>query len=278
MRCGVTFVKDQKACGFFLVFIALASLTFVGCVRVIVNTPMKGIVAPDAPPYPEQSLLVHEINHLSRFGDSETAINKGEVEEILSYASLVARCGEDNDDFLCALEFTDMGDDFGCNIGFQLNNSPLSPIELPNWPPIFTFPSAGISVGENPPEDDPLNCLADGVICSQSDLDAVWGVTPQNDGIKIVRDILFCGNTRFNWAGCAQFPEAGQAIAITRHPDKDLKVEGILWLHEFGHTKGLRHTPNGLNRNSKAVMSPEIGVSKTKLKRKECYKLRGGFP
>jgi hypothetical protein len=269
----------QKICFFAVFLIVLVSVGVSGCVRVIVNS--KGFAAPEAPPYPEQSAIVHKISHLSRFESIECEIKKNEVEEILNYASLVARCGKDNnDDPLCAPEFTDMHNDFGCKISFELNTLPIQqfvdPIVDPNWPPIFTFPDiTGLS------EEDPLNCLADGVICSQGDLEKVWGVTPPNDGIKIVRDILFCENTTtpYGWVGCAQFPETGQAIAITRLPETDLKLEGILWLHEYGHTKGLRHItkPKALNRDPNAVMAPDVSHSRTKLNRKECFRLRDGF-
>lgn len=271
----------QKTCGLAVSFIALVGLNFVGCVRVDINT--SGGVAPKAAPYADQSPIVHKISHLSRFGNIECEIEKDDVEKILNYASLVARCGDDNNDPLCAQEFTDMDNDFGCDIGFELNNLPSGPVGLQAWPPIFTFTSTPglLSDGGNPLEEDPLDCLADGVICSQSDLEAVWGKAPPNDGIKIVRDILFCETTPFrtSWAGCAQFPGTGQAIAVTRDPGKNFKLEGILWLHEFGHTKGLRHIdkPLALNRDPDAVMAPNVNKSRTKLNRQECFRLRGGL-
>ncbi len=268
--------------------VALASLIFfLGCVRVSINTPTKGVAAPKALPYPEQRLLIEEIS-LQRFNSEDTKISPTEVKNILDYASLVARCGADNDDLSCDQFFSDMYNDSGCKIQFNRKFF-LDPMTFtPNPDLIPTFEASTIQgTLPNPnSEPDPLNCLADGVICSQSDLDGVWGVNPPNEGIKLVREISFCENTPGEWAACAQFPSSGHAIAIRKNLRKDKDVlpatdphlQGLLWLHEFGHTKGLRHTPNALNSDPNSVMTSPVWEEQTKLNSQQCFKLREGLP
>lgn len=260
----------QKAWAFGVGVITMVGLNFSGCVDVVVNTP----TIPEAPPYTEQTSLPVPIEHLSRFENSATEIRRDEVQTILNHASWIVKCGQDNEEDIlkCAQEFSDMVDDFGCKINFELDDA-ISGLSS-SWPPVFTFPSPGFSE-----EEDPLNCLADGVICSGADLNRVWGNPPANDGIKIVKEILFCGEKfEDGWAGCAQFPEQGKAIAVARDPNKDLKWEATLWVHEFGHTRGLEHTPNRFSKDPNAAMQPTVYVSHTKFKRRECFKLRGGQP
>ncbi len=277
-------MKFQKACGFTVFFVGLVSCSFISCVRVHVDTSILREAAPEAAPYPEQSLLVYKFNHVSRFDHPETEIKINEVQEILKYATLVARCGQDNNDLDCESKFLDMNNDFGCKIEFEGKDIKMRPAPGGEGDVIPTFDLqtlTGVAPSPDPnSEPDPLNCLADGIICSQNDLETVWGkVDPPNEGIKIVRDILWCQATKFNWAGCAQFPgSGGQAIAVIRHPQKVMELEGILWLHEFGHTKNLHHTPNVLSKDPNAVMRPGVKKSKTKLNRKECYSLRGDLP
>ncbi|MEX2492796.1 MAG: hypothetical protein WD425_13650 [Nitrospirales bacterium] len=268
-------MKFRNACGVGLILVGLASIIFIGCVRVIVNTQTTG--APKSPPLEEQDLLLKNIK-ISRFANDDTKITQQEVEEILDYASLVAQCGEDNkDNPRCDQEFPDMSNDFGCKIEYKLENTPNSNAQVLDWPPIFNFPQ----VTTLNPSIDPLDCRADGVVCSQNDLNAVWGKAPSNDGIKIVRDINFCENTLIDnedessWAACAQFPSFGQAIAIdAKNRSQGVMLQGILWLHEFGHTQDLHHIPNALSSDPRSVMASEVLPSKTKLNRKECYRLR----
>ncbi len=273
-------MKPNHWVGLILFSLSLAMIGMVGCVKVNVQTSPKGEVTPKALPYSEQSLIKEEIS-LSRFKDKDTKIDSKEATEILDYASLVAKCGEGNVDSQCAKKFTDMYKDFGCKIEFKLGNAP-STNARDAWPPTFSFSESS----RGNASDDPLNCLADGVICSQNDLEAVWGLNPTNDGIKLVRHINFCENSLGTWVACAQFPWLGQAIAIRRNLEedkndpyaRDTQLQGILWLHEFGHTKGLHHTPNALNRDPSAVMTDYVWEEQTKLNGPECFKLRGGRP
>ena len=269
-------MKFNKACGITLILLALISLSTVGCVRVNIQT--QG--APKASRFLDQSLINVPIS-LSRFDREDTRMSVQSVEDILNHASLVARCGADNPDPSCAQEFSDMHKDYGCNIKFTLENAPSSSsVGFGNWPPTFSLSSS--SAGFITGNVDPLDCLADGFICSQSDLEAVWEAEPRNKGVKIVRDINYCEGTEIpegeeGWAACAQFKHQGQAIAMKKHTEKDAKLKGILWLHEYGHTRDLRHIPNGLSRDHGGVMRSGVSRSKTKLNRQECYKLREGL-
>lgn len=272
-----------KACSIALILMGLAGLDFLGCVRVSVNTtPGKGMGAPKAPSFAEQSLLVHQI-HVSRFDSEDTTISQDEVEAFLNHGSLVVQCGKDNDDVRCsAFPESSMQNDFGCNIEFQLKNIhtiPSDPSELINWPPTFSFAQ---DAAEPMAEPDPLNCRADGVICSHPDLKAVWGTSPANQGIKIIREILFCEGGLQGvdyWAGCSQFPQLGQAIAVKRAPERDSETLGILYSHEIGHTRGLFHTDRSyaLNHDLNGLMAPSLTKKRIKLNREECFRFRRGL-
>lgn len=266
-------MKFQKAYGLGLIFVGMVTLLLFGCVRVNIQTQ----VASKAPYFLDQPEIKVPIS-ISRFDGEDTRMSVESVEDILSHASLVAKCGVDNPDVSCAQEFADMHNDYGCNIKFTLENAPDSSSGgFVSWPPTFSLPSSSVDfIAENV---DPLDCLADGFICSQSDLEAVWETEPRNKGIKMVRDINYCEGTIIpdgeeGWAACAQFKHQGQAIAMKKHPEKDARLKGILWIHEYGHTRDLRHIPNGLSKDHGGVMWAGVSHSNTKLNRQECYKLR----
>ncbi|MCA9422442.1 MAG: hypothetical protein KC592_15590 [Nitrospira sp.] len=269
-------MKFRKVSELGLISVGMVTLILFGCVRVNIQT--QG--APKAPYFLDQPEIKVPIS-ISRFDGEDTRMSVESVEDILNQASLVAKCGIDNPEASCAHEFTDMHNDYGCNIKFTLENAPSSGnVGFVNWPPTFSLPSS--STGLTTGNVDPLDCLADGFICSPSDLEAVWGAEPRNKGIKIVRDINFCEGTEIpegeeGWAACAQFPHQGQAIAMKKHPEKDTKLKGILWLHEYGHTRDLHHIPNALSKDQNGVMRSGVSHSKTKLSRQECYRLREDF-
>ncbi|WP_179957550.1 hypothetical protein [Exilibacterium tricleocarpae] len=66
--------------------------------------------------------------------------------------------------------------------------------------------------------------------------------------VKAVNRINWCGGFSPNIIGCA--PAPGNGILVVRFTSS---LEGILWAHEHGHTRGLRH-----RNSSTAVMAPSI--------------------
>lgn len=82
--------------------------------------------------------------------------------------------------------------------------------------------------------------------------------------VKVVKSIDWCGYLGTNFVGCASQP--GFGIVVLRH---DPELEGILWLHEFGHNKGLGHT-----NQVKRVMQHSIGKENRLVTSAECEALR----
>ncbi len=96
-----------------------------------------------------------------------------------------------------------------------------------------------------------------GIINSQADFLAVNGLPGE---IKVVNQINWCGGIAPNIIGCAPVP--GVSLVVVRF---DESQEGILWLHEYGHNKGLGH------RNAPdAVMNGVIGPTHKKINQNEC--------
>lgn len=91
-----------------------------------------------------------------------------------------------------------------------------------------------------------------GIINSKADFDALFvdtfsspssamiadpNLAPRVRQVRVVSEIYWCGfTTAGGAAGCADEP--GLRIAITR---RSALVEGELWAHETGHTRGLPH-------------------------------------
>jgi hypothetical protein len=184
-------------------------------------------------------------------------IEPSDATSILVRASQVAQCGEDNPDACTPEEMGNFNNDKACNI--TLVREGAEDDEIPE----FTLTV-----------DELNNCTNFGWICSQQDLEAVWWTAPP-EGMKIVVDVKFCeGTVDILWSGCSEFP--GQTMAVER---VDAKVEGVFWLHEFGHTKHLCHTNKAgcpFNNDAKAVMHSYVQPSNTKLSAEECYQYRDG--
>lgn len=100
-----------------------------------------------------------------------------------------------------------------------------------------------------------------GSINSQADFQAVNGL-PGN--VKVVNQINWCGSLAPNIIGCAPVP--GSSLVVVRYI---LNREGILWVHEFGHNKGLSHR-NGIT----LVMNPTIGTTQRGINQAECDSYR----
>ena len=97
----------------------------------------------------------------------------------------------------------------------------------------------------------------DGAIDSSAEFNAVIGL---NGNVKVVNAINFCSSFAPNIIGCA--PRPGTSYAVVRVAQN---VEGLLWAHEYGHNKGLRH-----RNNVNAVMNPTITTSSRRVNQAEC--------
>ena len=81
----------------------------------------------------------------------------------------------------------------------------------------------------------------DGIINTEAEFDAV---VAEPGRVNVVNQINWCGPFVSNAIGCA--PPGGSSFTVVRHPPTSL--EGVLWVHEFGHNKGLEHR-NDLDAN-----------------------------
>jgi hypothetical protein len=99
--------------------------------------------------------------------------------------------------------------------------------------------------------------IGDGSIDSEAEFNAVIGLPGY---VKVVNQINWCGGLAPNIIGCAPVPGASlTAVRFTAN------LEGILWAHEYGHTKGLNH-----RNNQDAVMFPSIGDNRRQVNQAEC--------
>ena len=94
-------------------------------------------------------------------------------------------------------------------------------------------------------------------INSSADMDAAELLPGQ---VQVVDQINWCGGFSPNIIGCASVP--GNSLVVVRF---NPNLEGILWLHEFGHNKGRNH-----RNDQNAVMAPSIGTTRTHVNAVEC--------
>ena len=87
----------------------------------------------------------------------------------------------------------------------------------------------------------------DGSIDSAAEFNALIALPGR---IMVVNQINWCGALIPNVIGCAPVP--GDSLAVVQFTPS---LEGILWVHEFGHNKGLNHR----NDDANAVMNGTIG-------------------
>jgi hypothetical protein len=99
-----------------------------------------------------------------------------------------------------------------------------------------------------------------GIINSKADFDKIIALP---GFVKVVNQINWCGGFLSGIRGCAPIP--GNSMVVVR---MDTNLEGILWLHEFGHTKGNRHRDSDT-----AVMYYALGPNRTRLSNEECTSL-----
>jgi hypothetical protein len=100
-----------------------------------------------------------------------------------------------------------------------------------------------------------------GIVNSQADFNTVLGLTGFT---KVVNQINWCGVIAPNWIGCS--PQPGTSMVVVRHSANE---EGILWAHEYGHTRGVSHRDDG-----DAIMNPTITSAHTKVSQTECDNFR----
>lgn len=101
----------------------------------------------------------------------------------------------------------------------------------------------------------------DGSIDSSSEFYAVLNST---GFVKVVNRINWCGGFAPNIIGCAPVP--GNSMVVVRFTRS---LEGILWAHEYGHTRGLRH-----RSSSTAIMNGTIGSNRRRVTSSECSTFR----
>ena len=101
--------------------------------------------------------------------------------------------------------------------------------------------------------------FGNGIINSQSDLDSLFGAGLPGK-VRVINQISFCGGFKPNIIGCAA---NGTPQVVVRHTPTE---EGILWAHEYGHTRNLPHRDS----DPVAVMHPTIIPSHLQVTNGEC--------
>jgi len=115
------------------------------------------------------------------------------------------------------------------------------------------------------------DCFAFGEICSEFDFEILNALDPP--GVKVVEEISWCERTGTALiGGCSKLK--GHSMAVARYCTKGSCpiLDGVLWLHEFGHNKNLLH--RSLDDSEKGVMYPGVNSENTSLNECECQKLR----
>jgi len=93
-------------------------------------------------------------------------------------------------------------------------------------------------------------------IDSRADIDAAIALEPTRR-VKVVRAINWCGDPGVNIIGCAYL--GGNGMVVVRN--NSLDVEGILWIHEYGHNTGLEHNPDSQYVMAAVATGRNNGVS-----------------
>jgi hypothetical protein len=103
----------------------------------------------------------------------------------------------------------------------------------------------------------------DGSIDSQTEFNAVIGLPGY---VKVVNQINWCSGLIPNIIGCS--PTPGTSLAVVRFNPTAVQ-EGILWAHEYGHTKGLPDLATPLR-----IMNGVNGAANTRVIADECTAFR----
>lgn len=100
--------------------------------------------------------------------------------------------------------------------------------------------------------------VTDGTVDSSTEFNQVLGA---GGNILVVKKINWCGGLAPNIIGCAPVP--GNALVVVRYTTS---LEGLLWVHEYGHNSGLSHNTG----NTRAIMYPSIGSTRQDVNQSEC--------
>jgi hypothetical protein len=100
-----------------------------------------------------------------------------------------------------------------------------------------------------------------GIINSQADFNTINGLPGR---VKVVNQINWCGGLAPNIIGCSPIP--GSSEIVVRFTTNQ---EGILWDHEYGHTRGLNHVPGATS-----IMNGTIAPTRTMVSAGECFFFR----
>ncbi len=106
----------------------------------------------------------------------------------------------------------------------------------------------------------------DGLIASAAELREMMD---QEGNIKVVNALDFCGgvaNVRF--AACAETP--GEDIVVEDIDDSALAA--VVWAHEYGHNKGLRH-----RNDPGALMHENATIGNSRINAAECTRFQARF-
>lgn len=111
--------------------------------------------------------------------------------------------------------------------------------------------------------------IGNGVVNSQADFNSLFTRAVQSSGdpsfgltrqVRVIFTINWCGALAPNIIGCADTP--GVRMVVVRYSSG---LEGILWAHELGHTKGLGHRDQ-----ARAIMHSIIGSDHLDVTGGEC--------
>ena len=259
-------MNSQKAYGCQVIFVGMILLMLIGCVRVKVETAghkksLSEVITQrgdrtgesleycEVLPFSQQSEVVHSLPVTKH---PNVTLSSNEADEILAEATKVAREGG--------------GNDFRCKVTLKRETSvPINEIGTSS-DMIADFQwSPGALV-------HPDGCVFFGEICSKFDFETMKALDPK--GVKVVEEITWCNKTATQLVGgCADRP--GHSLAVIRPPCNGgscPKLEGVLWLHEYGHNRNIAH--RRVDDPEPAVMYPGVSSQHTSLNKCECQKLR----
>jgi hypothetical protein len=94
-----------------------------------------------------------------------------------------------------------------------------------------------------------------GIINSNADFNTIVGLP---GFVKVVNQINWCGAIIPNVIGCA--PTPGGSLIVIRFAQGTIQ-EGILWAHEYGHTRGLPHRAGATTVMNATISGNQLAVN-----------------